>query len=337
MQFAIILLKGAVIGVANIIPGVSGGTMALVLGIYERLIRAIQGISLRTIKVCLGLLKFNRSAWTAFLEEMQRIDAVFIGALGAGAMAAIVALANLMTYLLEKQHDLTYGFFFGLVVASAWVPFKLIKKQTLVGLLAGVIALTGVVVLTNTMSGDAIVNKEIKKVELKMEKTVVTVDSASKDRNNHHPSHLMFMFAAGAVAISAMILPGISGSFILLLLGAYFELIKAITYRDFPILVVFGLGCGVGIILFTRILNFVLHKWHDITMTFLLGLMLGSLWAIWPFKSSVLVGKETLYLANRIPITWTANEMLTILTCLLGGMIEGGFIWIEIKREKIEK
>ncbi|MCD4814091.1 DUF368 domain-containing protein [bacterium] len=334
MKFVMIILKGAVIGVANIIPGVSGGTMALVLGIYERLIGAIHNISLETFKICLGLIKMKRTAGTAFLEEMKRIDAIFLALTGMGAVAAIVALANVMTILLEQQHDPTYGFFFGLVVVSALVPFRLIRKQTLAGLLAGIIALGGVIMLANTMSGDAMVAKEQKKIEIKMEKKNSAVFSVSKESTNYEVLHLVLMFAAGAVAISAMILPGISGSFILLLMGVYFEVLKAITYRDFLLLVVFALGCGIGVLLFTRLLNFLLRKWHDQTMTFLLGLVLGSLWAIWPFKSSVTVGEETLYLANRLPAVWTVNETATLVTGLLGAGIVFGFIWIEKKQKK---
>ncbi len=129
-----------------------------------------------------------------------------------------------------------------------------------------------------------------------------------------------------------MILPGISGSFILLLMGAYFELLKAITYRDFLLLLVFALGCIIGILLFTRFLNLLLKKWHDQTMYFLLGLVIGSLWAIWPFKSSITIGKEKIYFTNQLPYSWGGSEMLTIGSMVLGGTIVALFIWLENKQ-----
>jgi uncharacterized membrane protein len=145
---------------------------------------------------------------------------------------------------------------------------------------------------------------------------------------------LFLMFAAGMIAISAMILPGISGSFLLLLMGAYFEILKAITYRDFLVLFVFALGCGIGILVFTRFLNFLLKRWHDLTMSFLLGLVLGSLWAIWPFKASTKVGDETIYLANQMPMAMSSDVVLTTLTFLLGSVIVAIFIWLEQKQKK---
>ncbi|MCK5241741.1 DUF368 domain-containing protein [bacterium] len=332
MQIIKVFLKGTVIGIANIIPGVSGGTMALVLGIYERLIAAIHNISLETVKSCFGVLKMKAAAREVFWREMRRIDVFFLGTLGLGAVVAIVALANAMTYLLEKQHDPTYGFFFGLVAVSAWVPYQLIRKKTWVSLLVGLVALGSVVMLANTMSGEAMLEKEQTKYEMKLAQEQA-FDQAAATTKKHAPWHLLLMFIAGAVAISAMILPGISGSFLLLLMGAYFEILKAITYRDFLVLFVFALGCGIGILVFTRFLNFLLKRWHDVTMSFLLGLVLGSLWAIWPFKAVTQVGEKTIYLANQMPTTIGSNALLTTLTFLLGGAIVSVFIWLEQRRQ----
>ena len=130
------LLKGVIIGVANIIPGVSGGTMALVLGIYGRMIGALNSISFSTVKNILGILRFNKTGLDNFKYELKRIDAFFLMRISAGALIAVVVLARLMMYLLVNWHDPTYGFFFGLVIASAIVPFKLIQKKNLKGLFA---------------------------------------------------------------------------------------------------------------------------------------------------------------------------------------------------------
>jgi len=331
MNYAKGFLQGAVIGVANIIPGVSGGTMALVLGIYERLIAAIHAISGRTVAKTLGLLRLTPAAWREFAEEMRRIDLAFLALIGGGAMFSIVALANLMTYLLHAHHDPTYGFFFGLVAVSAWVPYKMIRKKSLACLLAGLVAMAGVVMLSQSMSGDAIVKKEQAKVALKAEKQQAGASGAAAAARPS-PAHLLFMFFAGALAISAMILPGISGSFLLLVMGAYFEILRAIAYRDFLLLFVFAMGCGIGLLAFTRFLNYLLKQWHDLTMGFLIGLVIGSLWAIWPFRESVQVGEKTVYLGHQWPAALGGNEILTLLTFLAGSAIVVVFIWMEARR-----
>ena len=130
--------------------------------------------------------------------------------------------------------------------------------------------------------------------------------------------HLIYLFILGAIVIFVMILSGISGSFVLLLMGAYFEILKAIAEFNLIILMVFSLGCLIGIILFTKLLNFLLNKFYDITMGFLTGLVLGSLWVIWPFKTQTQIGDEIIYLNNIIPSTITANEIITCLSFISG-------------------
>ncbi len=329
MYFITTLFKGMVIGVANIIPGVSGGTLALVLGIYERLISAIHNISFQTLARGLGLLRFQAESWRRLQEELRRIDAGFLTLIGLGAVAAIVALANVMTYLLERQHDPTYGFFFGLVAISAWVPWQLIRRKTWPKVLIGLLAAGLVVWLAAGLGGERQLEQEQTKYELKMESAAAPGAGRTGRAPNHGPAHLLGVFIAGGVAISAMILPGVSGSFLLLLLGVYFEILKAIVLRDMLVLGVFVAGCGVGILLFSRLLNWLLRKWHDETMSFLLGLVLGSLWAIWPFKTTARVGAEIIYLSNRAPGAWGANEFLTLAAAVAGGLVVAGFIWLE--------
>lgn len=325
--------QGVVIGVANIIPGVSGGTMALVLGIYERLIGALHAISARTAVAALGLLRFKPGCWREFASELRRIDAVFLVLLGTGAVTAIVALANLMTYLLSVHHDPTYGFFLGLVAVSAWVPYKLIRKKNLACFMIGLVAVIGVAVLSQSMGSEALVEKEQAKQTIKLDKDQRGQAAPARAASGQHrPGHLLYLFAAGAVAISAMILPGISGSFLLLLMGTYFEILKAIVHRDLIVLAVFALGCVAGLLAFTRLLDLLLKKWHDLTMAFLLGLVLGSLWAIWPFRESVQVGEKTVYLGNQWPAAFGANEALTLLAALLGGALVAIFIWYEARQ-----
>jgi len=320
-----------IIGVANIIPGVSGGTLALVLGIYERLIGAIHKISIQTVKASLGLLKFNKAGWKDLKAELQRIDAYFLISIMIGAIISIGILAKLMTYLLEHFHDPTYGFFWGLVIISAWVPFKLIKRHTFLSVLAAAIAIVSVVALSYSLSDEKKINREQAKYEIKMQKAELG-ENVVEEKFDHSPSFLLYMVFAGAVGISAMILPGISGSFLLLLMGVYFTILKSITNFDFLIIFSFSAGCLIGILCFTRLINYALKKWYDVTTSFLLGLVFGSLVAIWPFKGTAIVGKEVVYLSNKWPMVFGINEAMTVLAALLGGLLVWVFIVIENRK-----
>lgn len=326
-------LKGVIIGVANIIPGVSGGTMALVLGIYERLIDALHNISSDTIVSILKLFRFRKENFEAFKTEMKRIDAVFLLCLGVGALSAIIALAELMTYLLKHQHDPTYGFFFGLVLLSVIAPFQLIKKKTLPVFLAIIIAMSSVLAISYAVSGDAMLHKAQKKYELQINSSQNTQAASASSQQSALILKYLYLFFLGAVSISAMILPGVSGSFLLLLLGGYFEILEAITTRNIPVLGAFALGCIIGILLFTRFLDFLLKKWYDPTMGFLVGLVLGSLWMIWPFKTTAQVGDETVFLSNMMPQQFSANEIYTLLAFAAGSLIVAVMLVIETRRE----
>lgn len=330
------LLRGMVIGVANIIPGVSGGTLALVLGIYERLIGAINNISFETAKAILGLFKFNKSGWKNFVAELHRIDAFFLASILIGALIAIGALAKLMTYLLEHFHDPTYGFFCGLVIVSAWVPFKLIKKHSSFSILALIIATAGVIAISSAGTDEQKIHRAQVKYEIEQQKAP---DAApvEKEKFDHSPARLAYMVLAGAVAISAMILPGISGSFLLLLMGVYFSILKAITQLDILTLGAFSFGCLFGILACSRLINFALERWYDVTTSFLLGLVLGSIAAIWPFKGTALVGGEIIYLSNKMPATFGSNEVLTLLAAIAGGLLVLLCIYLENKNGKKEE
>lgn len=326
-------LRGLVIGIANIIPGVSGGTLALVLGIYERLIDAIHRISLQTFKACLGLLKFNRQGWLDFKQEMERIDAVFLITIQLGAMTSIVALAKLMTYLLEHFHDPTYGFFWGLVLMSALVPFKLIKRHSWKTVVAALLAIMAVVAINNAFSDESKLTKAQTKYELKMEKGQST-QAPQREQLDHSPGQLLYMVLVGALGIAAMILPGISGSFLLLMLGVYFIVLKSIIYLDLIIIASFSLGNIIGMLVFSRFLNYALNHWYDVTMSFLMGLVIGSLTAIWPFKNAALVGGKTIYLSNHWPQVLGGNELMTLVTAVFGAMIVALFIYLEQRNVK---
>ena len=325
------LFNGAIIGIANIIPGVSGGTMALILGFYERLIGAINNISIKTILIVLKTFSFKRESINELKNELKRIDAAFLTTIAVGALIAVVSLAKLMPILLQDYHDPTYGFFFGLILVSAISPYKLIKKKSISVFLIAVIAIVLIVVVSNAASGDKLLKKEQKKLELKQNSTV---NDNSDIKGKIDIGNLFFMFVTGAIAISAMILPGISGSFLLLLMGGYIAILNAVSSRNIPVLFVFALGCVVGIALFSRLINFLLKKWHDLTMGFLVGLVVGSLWMIWPFKTTALVGEKTVFLSNKLPETFGTNEIYSIIAIIIGIAVVTLLLLVENKREK---
>lgn len=244
IQTIFLFLKGMAMGAADVVPGVSGGTIALVTGIYDRLINAIKSVGLDTLKA----LKNGgiAAAW-------RQIDGNFLLVLLAGILSSIVLLASLIHHLLDQQPILVWSFFFGLVLASAlYVGSQVSQWKPLywIVLAAGVL----VAGLISTMSPTSI------------EVTSLT------------------LFGAGALAICAMILPGISGSFILLMMGMYAPVITAIKGFEINNLVIFASGCVVGILAFSRLLSWLLKHYHNAMLALLTGFMLGALVKIWPWK-----------------------------------------------------
>lgn len=307
------LACGIIVGIANIIPGVSGGTMALILGLYHRIIEGINNISFKTVQLFIKSI-VSKSHRFKFIEEFKKIEGPLLVNLALGAAISIFLCAKLMTYLLTQHHDPTYGFFFGLVLASVATPWMLIKKKTISTFIALFIAASALVALDVSISRDDL----IRKAEARQQSTLHITTSNTTSFRPIHLSEYAYYAACGALAISAMILPGISGSFVLLLLGGYFDILRAISTFDLPILFSFGLGCAVGLIGFVRFLHFLLNQYYNITMGFLLGLVIGSLWIIWPFKESVIVGTQRVYLYNTIPSQWGQNELITVGTIVVG-------------------
>ncbi|HRX15178.1 MAG TPA: DUF368 domain-containing protein [Spirochaetota bacterium] len=335
MSYVFNILKGGVVGLANLIPGVSGGTMALILGIYERMIAGLNSISLDLFLSFFKLLTFKKKNWELFLIELEKIDFKFLVSVFGGALLAILAFASIMVYSLNNYHDQTYGFFWGLVLPSVWVPFKLIKKITPAVSIAFVCATLLVVSTDFLMSDNEQIQKEQQKYEIAIEKTQ---SGSIMDEFDINPLSLFLLFVAGAVSVSAMILPGISGSFVLLLMGQYFIVLKAVSSFNIVYLAVFSVGLVFGLLSFTKLLHYLLKKFHDITMGALTGLVFGSLWVIWPFKTSYLVGEvgyadgypQLVYLSNVIPEKLTLVELSSLLSVLAGITV----VLVMIKIEK---
>ncbi len=247
-DYVIISLKGMAMGAADVVPGVSGGTIAFISGIYEELLGTISNINLKLLTT---LRKEGiKAAWT-------QLNGNFMLALFLGIGISIFSLAKVLKWLLENQPILLWSFFFGLVLASVIYVGKQIQKwnfSTIFFLIAGA-GLAYYITTLNPMVSE-----------------------------NSSP---WFLFLAGALAICAMILPGISGAFILVLLGAYKSVLQAVNDRDIFTIAVVGLGAIVGLLSFSRILKWLFAKYKDITLAVLTGFIVGSLNKIWPWKETL--------------------------------------------------
>lgn len=237
-------------GSADVVPGVSGGTIAVLVGIYERLVHAISMAS-RALGNVLRL-RFREA-----LARLREIDWALIVPLLIGIAAAILLLAGVISNLLETQPVAMAGLFTGLVAASAWVAWRMIREPN------GTTAIVMLVVALATFFLLGLKGGEV-------------ID----------PSWLV-IFGSGAIAICAMILPGISGSFLLLMLGMYDFIISAVDDRDLPVMGIFALGCIVGLALFSQVLDWSLAKHHDIVVAAMVGLMIGSFRVLWPWPNGV--------------------------------------------------
>jgi putative membrane protein len=248
--------RGFAMGAADLVPGVSGGTIALVLGIYERLVASIRAGSSGLGRLLRGDLAGLR-AWFA------RVEWLLVLPLGAGILLAVVMLARIMQRLLHDEPELMAAIFLGLVAGSVVVAWRLLRRPRP----AHALVILGVGVVTFVLLG------------LGADPTDEGVAGAG--------APLWGFFAAGAIAICAMILPGISGSFILVLLGMYAQVLAAVTNADLVVLAVFLAGAVTGLALFSQVLHVALQRWHDVVLAALIGLMAGSIRVLWPWPDGV--------------------------------------------------
>ncbi|WP_197525694.1 DUF368 domain-containing protein [Pseudobythopirellula maris] len=290
---------GLCMGAADIVPGVSGGTVALILGVYRRLLSAISGANTQTA----GALLAGR--WG---EAAERLDARFLFALGGGVLVGAGALAGLMEHLLEHHRAVTYSAFFGLILASGYLVGRMCSPPSrraavvcvVLGLLAALFALA-----------------------LVMQQHVTP------------PGGMLYLFICGAVAICAMILPGISGAYLLLMLGLYEDVTGVIkrlprgqaTGDDLLMLAVFACGCLVGLLLFSRLLRWLLDRYSAPTLAVLCGFMIGSLYRLWPFQIDATPDVEEFKHKLFEPYLPGADEsqlavcVLTALACCAGVLL----------------
>lgn len=239
-QFAIGLSMGA----ADLVPGVSGGTVAFISGIYEDLLGSIATVTSEVPHLILkGKIK---KAW-------EKIPFGFLVPLALGMVTAILLLSHTLEMLLEKQPVLIWSFFFGLVLSSIFIVTRTVKKwnaKLFVSMVLGAIATYVVVGMVPVMT----------------------------------PATPLAFFLSGMVAICAMILPGISGSFLLVVMGKYEQVLAAVNNRDFMTIIYVGVGAVFGLVLFSRLLKFLLKRYHDVTIAALVGVLIGSLRKVWPWK-----------------------------------------------------
>ncbi len=275
-DYAVLTLKGMAMGAADVVPGVSGGTIAFIAGIYDELINSIKSINMHSLK----LLFTGKIA--AFWKA---VNGNFLFALLLGIAISVFSLAKLITYLFLNEPVLVWSFFFGLVLASTWFVTKDIKGwnwKTVAGFVGGAVIAY-----------------------------YITVATPAETSTN-----LMFIFLCGAIAICAMILPGISGSFILVLLGKYFYVMEAVKTLDLVVLGVFAFGAALGITSFSRVLSYALKNFRNITLSVLSGFMLGSLNKVWPWKEVeklVSDGHEVMIEHNIAPNTEVAEAVVLML------------------------
>ncbi len=240
-------LKGVAMGAADVVPGVSGGTIAFISGIYAELIDSLKNIGPQSLHTL-----FTRG-WRAFWAE---INGTFLAVLFTGVLTSVLTLAKLVKHMLDTSPILMWSLFFGLVLASIAHMLRAIKDWRVLDIFFLVI-------------GAAVAGS-------------ITISGAAQ-----LPTGYGYIFGAGMLAICAMILPGISGSFILLILGLYPTVIAAIADLNFVLLAVFGAGCILGLLCFSRFLSWSLHHHQRPTLALLIGFLVGSLNTLWPWKFTV--------------------------------------------------
>lgn len=243
-DYVFLALKGMGMGAADVVPGVSGGTIAFISGIYEELIDSIKSINVSSLKTLF------KQGIPAFWNQ---INGTFLVVLLSGIGLSIVTLAKLISYTLQEYPIFIWSFFFGMILSSTWFVAQKITKVDVSAAIAFIV-------------GTAVAY-------------YITIATPTQT-----PETWWFLFLSGAIAICAMILPGISGSFILLLMGKYHYVLNAVKTLDIKTIVIFALGCGIGIISFAQVVSWLFKKFHNATLALLTGFMLGSLNKVWPWK-----------------------------------------------------
>ena len=281
-------LTGVAMGSADSVPGVSGGTIAFVLGIYGDLLNAIKSVNGQSLRLALGL---------KFKALFEYIPWQFIITLGLGIVTAVLSLARAVDWAMEHQQTYLFAFFMGLVIASGIAIIPRVKRWNAVNVVMLVLGIS---------------------------LAYIIVGLVPQDNLSHDP---LTLFLSGMAAITAMILPGISGSSILLILGQYRFALNAVKTFDLVSLAALALGCLVGIMLFSRVLSWVLKRYESATVALLIGFVFGSLRAVWPWKAAVLAateGAESAATLNVMPDVGSPEFVVAV------GLILVGFLLVSL-------
>ena len=279
--------KGVFMGIAEIIPGVSGGTIAFITGIYEELIDSIKSINTNTLKLLLTF-KFS-SFW-------REINGTFLITLIFGMLTSILIFSRFIVYLLDDHPFKIWGFFFGLIIASGILIFYQIQRLSSTVLLSFLLGL--------------------------MTSSYIALQAPSNTPNTN-----FYIFMSGAIAISAMILPGISGSFILVFLSKYEFILKALNSFDTAVISIFLAGCTVGLVTFSRVFSYLFKKYNDVVISVLIGFLVGSLFKIWPFYKVLEYNSadEPIYTSPILPTASQSNDLVFFFTFGVIGFLS---MWI---------
>ncbi len=279
-DFVRLAASGLFVGSADVVPGVSGGTMAFILGIYGELIDSIRAV-----------VPFMKRLLTLrWRDSFEILPWRFLLPVVLGIATAIVSLARFLDWALEVHREYVLSVFFGLILASLYVVRQRVEVWGLRNLVAFALATLGAYALIGLTPADT-------------------------------PDDLWFVFVSGAIAICAMILPGISGAFILLLLGKYEFMLASLNTFNLPVIALFLLGAGIGIIAFSHVLRWLLDHHHDLTVAILLGFMLGALRKIWPFKRYEVVSDTFVHEINTLPSGLTTELGIALALMVLGAAL----------------
>lgn len=282
--------QGLLMGGADIIPGVSGGTMALIVGIYERLISSIRALATAAVAL-------PREGVEGVKARGREVEWGLIIPLGAGILTALIIGARIIPGILDRYPVESRAFFFGLIAASIAIPWRRIDR---VGGVHWLVALGG------GLAAFVLVGLPPREIP--------------------EPA-LPLVFLAASVAICAMILPGVSGSFLLFVMGLYTPTLRAVNRLDIAYIAVFGLGAVIGLGIFSKLLDYLLRRHHDVTMAALVGLMVGSLRALWPFLDAdrrLLAPPDTSALLVAVAVGAVGFAIVTVLTRIGASRLDAG-------------
>lgn len=291
LHYIFITLKGMAMGAADVVPGVSGGTIAFISGIYEELITSINSIDLSLFKT------LCKEGFKAFWTQ---VNGNFLLALFSGIAISVVSLAKFISWLLENQPVLLWSFFFGLVLASIIIVGKAIEKWNFKAIIMLILGALIAYYITQLPPSE-------------------------------NTASLPFLFLSGALAVCAMILPGISGAFILVLLGSYKIILDAVHERDFKIIVTVGLGAVVGLLSFAKLLKWMFNHYKNLTLAVLTGFIIGSLSKIWPWKKVLetkIFGEKIIPIKEQNINPWAYEGDNQLIFAIILALIGFSFIFI---------